>query len=105
MNYSLGANPYPPHSQDEPCRISHSNPIIIACTRHPLDSLLPCAAPEDLTLTRGAVNVSYFVSATEENLIKGLQSEAVKNLINESDHDAPSISCFDGFNYTIKCVA
>ena len=71
-------------SYHNPCRIRHSNPIIIQSTRHPLDSILPCAAPEDLTLTRSAAGVSYFIASTEENLI------------NESDHDVLSISCFDG---------
>ena len=71
-----------PCRQYKPCRIRHSNSIIITRTRNPLDGILPCVAPEDLTLTRGAVNVSYFVGATK------------KNLINESDHDVLSISCF-----------
>ena len=67
-----------------PCRVRHSNPIIIAGTCYPFNSILPCVAPEDLTLTRSAVNVSHFVGATE------------KNFINESDHDVLSISCFNG---------
>ncbi len=45
---------------------------------------MPCAAPENFTLTCSAINVDDFVSTTE------------KNLINESDHDVLSISCFDG---------
>ena len=73
-----------PLRQYAPCRISHSHPIIIACTGNPIDSILPGVAPEALTLTRSAVDVSYFVSATEENLI------------NESDHALLSIICFDG---------
>jgi hypothetical protein len=81
MIYFLGTNPY---SQYNPCRIRHSNPIIIAGTCYPLNSILPCAAPEDLTLTCSTVNVRYFVCATK------------KNFINESDHDTLSIGCFDG---------
>ena len=91
MNSFLGTNPHP-LSQDIPCRIRHSHPVIIHSTRHPLDSILPGIAPEDLTLTGSAVNVDDFVCATVKHLIKGLQSEAVKNLINESDHDTLSIS-------------
>ena len=75
-----------------PCRIRHSNPIVIACARYPFHSILPRAAPENLTLTRSAVNVSHFVGA------------AKKNLINESDHDVLSISCFNGLIIHTKLI-
>ena len=79
-------------SYHNPCRICHSNPIIIASTRYPLDSILPCAAPEDLTLTRSAVDVSYFVSATVKHPIKVLQSEAEKNTSDKFEHGVLSIN-------------
>ena len=78
-------------SYHNPCRIRHSNPIIIAGTCYPLDSILPCAAPEDLTLTCSAVNVSHFVCATVKRLIKGLQSEAEKDTIDKFEHGVLSL--------------
>ena len=53
----------------KPCRIRHSNPVIVAGTRYPLDSILPCIAPEDLTLTRRAAGVNYFVGSTKKDTI------------------------------------
>ena len=52
---------------------------------------MPCIAPEDLTLTRSAADMSHFVGAAENNLI------------NESDHDVLSISRFNGL-IIHKCV-
>ena len=68
-----------------PCRIRHSNPIIIAGARYPFHGIPPRAAPEDFTLTSSAVDVNHFVSATK------------KDTVDDTDHDVLSISCFDGF--------
>ena len=76
----------------KPCRIRYSYPFIVAGTRYPLDSILPCVAPEDLTLTRSAVNVSYFVGSTVKHLIKGLQSEAEQDTIDKFEHGLSLIS-------------
>ena len=84
-----------PHRQYIPRRIRHSHPIIIAGTCYPLDSILPCIAPEDLTLARSAVNVSYFVSSTVKHTVEGLQSEVEEDTVDDTDHDVLSISRFD----------
>lgn len=77
--------PLSSHSQYISCRIRHSHPIIIAGTRHPLDSILPGIAPEDFTLTSSAADVSYLVGA------------AKKDTVDKFEHDTLSISYFDGF--------
>ncbi len=78
--------------QYKPCRIRHGHPIIITRARYPLNSILPCVAPEDLTLTRSAAGVSYFVGATVKHLIKGLQSEAEQDTIDKFEHGLLSLS-------------